>query len=423
MAKKKLSIKTIKEFKHNKFFYKYIKLIEKNPYTKNKKKGFQNHHIIPKCFYKLNNIEVDNSYNNLCTLSFKDHILAHYYICKFIRDIHTQLYYKLRYCINIMLNKNELQYEDKDFIKKLKKLIIELPSASPWNTGLTKKDDKRIASMIDKRKETLFKRTGHYGTNNGKKFSKETKQKMSKSMKGKHKNNIWIHKNNKDKHISKKDLKFYLEKGWKRGRSIHIAAWNKGKHWSNNMKKKLSNSAKNRKPMTKKAEKQFKQKCREASLKYHNSKPDIIYCIEDRNYFKSIQKCAKYYKISVYILMKCIAQKISYKGKTFNFTDEKLYKKYIKPEHYNLMKNTYIAMQRNKNKLNDVIEIIKQIPLKRYKVYSLRNIIHKYLPDINIKLIGRALTKIDKSDKFVHFSKLGLTLNSLDELVRKYLKV
>ena len=189
------------------------------------------------------------------------------------------------------------------------------------------------------------------------------------------------------------------------------------------MKKKLSNSAKNRRPMTKKMERRFKKKCREAPLKYHNSKPDIIYCIEDNKYFKSIPKCAKYYKMSVFILMKCIAQKIGYKGKTFNFTNKKYYKTYIKPYHYNIMKSDYFTKHRNKDNLNYVMNLIKQIPLKRYKVYSLRNIIHKYLPDIDIKLIGKALTKIDKSDKFVHFSKLGLTLNTLEELVRKYLKV
>ena len=40
------------------------------------------HHILPRSYFKYNNLEIDNSPENKCTLLFKDHILAHYYLYK-----------------------------------------------------------------------------------------------------------------------------------------------------------------------------------------------------------------------------------------------------------------------------------------------------------------------------------------------------
>lgn len=35
------------------------------------------HHIVPKCWFKLNNLEIDNSKDNLVLLSYEDHIKVH----------------------------------------------------------------------------------------------------------------------------------------------------------------------------------------------------------------------------------------------------------------------------------------------------------------------------------------------------------
>jgi hypothetical protein len=40
----------------------------------------QKHHKIPKCYYRKNKLNVDNSEENIVNLSYKDHILAHYYL-------------------------------------------------------------------------------------------------------------------------------------------------------------------------------------------------------------------------------------------------------------------------------------------------------------------------------------------------------
>ena len=64
----------------NEYSRKYTELIrnahyEDGVYT-------QKHHIIPKNYFKHRGIDIDNSESNLVRLSYKDHILAHYYLYK-----------------------------------------------------------------------------------------------------------------------------------------------------------------------------------------------------------------------------------------------------------------------------------------------------------------------------------------------------
>lgn len=70
-----------KYFIDNEWLNKYCELIENNRNTKKEKYKTQKHHIIPKCYYNMNKIEIDNSKENLVNLLYKDHILAHYYLC------------------------------------------------------------------------------------------------------------------------------------------------------------------------------------------------------------------------------------------------------------------------------------------------------------------------------------------------------
>lgn len=58
----------------------YVELIISNLSQEKIKFKTQEHHIIPKSYYKDNCLEVDNSKDNLVNLLYKDHILAHYYL-------------------------------------------------------------------------------------------------------------------------------------------------------------------------------------------------------------------------------------------------------------------------------------------------------------------------------------------------------
>ena len=67
-------------FVTNKYLDRYCLLVENNKQTKKEKFKTQQHHIIPKAFYKLTNCTVDNTKKNLINLLYKDHALAHYYL-------------------------------------------------------------------------------------------------------------------------------------------------------------------------------------------------------------------------------------------------------------------------------------------------------------------------------------------------------
>lgn len=61
----------------------YLQLVcdEKNVLLKRELGKTQRHHIIPKSYYKHNKLTIDNSKDNVIYLLYKDHCLAHYYLC------------------------------------------------------------------------------------------------------------------------------------------------------------------------------------------------------------------------------------------------------------------------------------------------------------------------------------------------------
>lgn len=67
-------------FEDNEYLDKYVSLIEDNLYTEKVLYSTQMHHIVPKCWYSLNSLPVDNSQKNKVNLLYKDHIIAHCYI-------------------------------------------------------------------------------------------------------------------------------------------------------------------------------------------------------------------------------------------------------------------------------------------------------------------------------------------------------
>lgn len=69
--------KTNNLFMDNEYFSKYIDLINKNQHRCYVSGQTQTHHIIPKCYFRKNNLPIDNSDANKVNLLYKDHLLAH----------------------------------------------------------------------------------------------------------------------------------------------------------------------------------------------------------------------------------------------------------------------------------------------------------------------------------------------------------
>lgn len=66
----------------NEFLDKYVELIINNRFTEKQKFITNSHHIVPRCYYKHNHIELDNTSANKVNLTIKNHLLAHYYLYK-----------------------------------------------------------------------------------------------------------------------------------------------------------------------------------------------------------------------------------------------------------------------------------------------------------------------------------------------------
>lgn len=62
-------------FAYNQHFVIMMNII--NAARLNPPKNGHKHHIIPRCWFKMNNLEIDNSKDNLVLLSIEDHIKVH----------------------------------------------------------------------------------------------------------------------------------------------------------------------------------------------------------------------------------------------------------------------------------------------------------------------------------------------------------
>lgn len=99
----------------------YVKLIESNEGTPHKTFLTQQHHIIPRCYFKEQGLAVDNAEVNLVELSHADHLKAHYYLCLCAPP---QLYRKLVLAFNYMRDKKnhysrveDLQLTEEEIMK------------------------------------------------------------------------------------------------------------------------------------------------------------------------------------------------------------------------------------------------------------------------------------------------------------------
>lgn len=77
----KQTLVNLKGFEDNEFLDQYCTLIERHTRTSKRARVTNAHHIIPKSWFKINNQEIDNSLINLVNLPYREHVLAHYYLC------------------------------------------------------------------------------------------------------------------------------------------------------------------------------------------------------------------------------------------------------------------------------------------------------------------------------------------------------
>jgi len=144
----------------NKFFNKYLKIVSSSC----TEDVYDEHHIVPRCYFKHQKISVDNSKLNIVRLSIQDHILAHYYLYMCSKE--SWFKYANLCSIKYFTGRENISEED---------LIKILPDIVALN-----EESRRLNSI---------QHSGSNHVNYGKHLSEETKNKISKAKKGRFNSN------------------------------------------------------------------------------------------------------------------------------------------------------------------------------------------------------------------------------------------
>lgn len=177
MKNLKEKLEKLNIFNSNDYLDKYVDLILANASTERFEGSTQCHHIIPRAYFKFIDVECDNSLDNLVHLSYKDHILAHYYLERALAN--TELRGKNFFAIYKLCGSAKITREELYRILENENLLDEFITYKNYNDI----------------------------------FDSEHRAKLSKADKAM----IYIYKDTKQTKIYPEELDKYLAKGWKRG--------------------------------------------------------------------------------------------------------------------------------------------------------------------------------------------------------------
>lgn len=203
------------------------------------------HHIIPRSYYKQNNLPIKDI-DNIVYLSYSNHILAHYYLALSAKPNYFK--YSNEYAFLFMTNQKEFKEEllSDDLLKEYDALYADFCNRQSvryrgkpgWNKGISPKPE-----SIEKMRQTKLAQHLHFicspekaqkisQSKIGHSVSEETRDKIRKTLvedteqhreakrinSEKHKNKMWIN-NGEQQLLIKSDItQHYLEQGWIRGR-------------------------------------------------------------------------------------------------------------------------------------------------------------------------------------------------------------
>ena len=179
-------------FIDNLMLMKYIKLVST---TLEYGTYLEKHHIIPRSYFKIKKLKIDNSKENVVRLSYYNHILAHYYLCLCtigkLHNANVKAFTMMVDCGNELLTLNETKA-----IKKLKNYIqlqkeaVYLKKITCKQLGTQKKDlQHRLA---------LRKARDLHSTTKGKK-------------------SVYNKTLNKVKFVTLEEVPLYIKSGWSLG--------------------------------------------------------------------------------------------------------------------------------------------------------------------------------------------------------------
>ncbi len=174
-----------KVFEYNQHFVAMMNII--NSSRLNTPKEGHKHHIIPRCWFKMNNLPVDNSKDNLVLLSYEDHVKVHKlaYMCAMTSKFKGKMAYAY-----LRLTQGEIVANDA-FVGEQNSRYGK-PMSEEHRRKLSEAKKGKHLSEEHRRKcsESL---KGKVPWNKGKhiQISEEHRKKLSESMKGYHKGMTW----------------------------------------------------------------------------------------------------------------------------------------------------------------------------------------------------------------------------------------
>lgn len=228
-------------FEDNQYLNCYCELILNNLNNKKQKYKTQIHHIIPRAYYKQNNLEIDNSKNNLINLLYVDHVIAHCYLSLSSKD--SKFKHAMMVAIYKMMGSKFVDNKEvlNDFIlnsdiyqKAYENSRVEAIKFNPMNIKDirlkhdSKMQDPNIRSKLSKgmslSRKLSDKKIHIYKDRQSKRVSeKELNNYLLEGwLKGNPKGMIYIHKENIDKKCWPEDLGNYLKQGWLKGRYTEL---------------------------------------------------------------------------------------------------------------------------------------------------------------------------------------------------------
>lgn len=228
----------------NQYLDKYCQLVANNRKTNYEKGKTHKHHIIPKSYYKINNIPVDNSNSNLVNLLFKDHILAHYYLA--LCSLNLDFKYANELAFRYLTNNNKYPIADNE---------REILSSLPCYQELYEEGCKIRGIKNTGKKRTQETKQKMSAWQKGKPKSDKAKKNMSEAQKGRYRSPEeilhWKESMEKKSDEEKREISKKISRKLK-GRiasdeeKIHKSLSMKGKLKSEEHKNHLSESARNR---------------------------------------------------------------------------------------------------------------------------------------------------------------------------------
>ena len=166
----------------------------------------QVHHIIPRCWFKHYNLEVDNSISNTVLLTWEDHKLVHSLAYKCAKE---KWFKSKMACAAHWMGDKEIKYNPTEETRR--KMGEAQKGKMPWNAGkhLSEETKRKIGEAGKGKKRSEETRRKMSESRKGKKFTEETRRKISERLKG-----IIFSKEHKEKlSLKHKGMHWKLENG------------------------------------------------------------------------------------------------------------------------------------------------------------------------------------------------------------------